>query len=179
VVFRAGDAGRRFVLAVDGLDAGLFLQRFDLQNLNATGKFDGVLPLVFVGTTGRIEGGKLTARPEGGMIQYVGDVGQDKMGGASRLAFDALRSLRYRSLALALDGDLDGELVTAISFTGTNLTPVQLGGGLPLRSNGLPFKFGITVRAPFRALLGTVASFSDARSLLRNTQVDTVVPPKP
>lgn len=179
VVFRAGDAGRRFVLAVDGLDAGLFLQRFDLQNLNATGKFDGVLPLVFVGTTGRIEGGKLTARPEGGMIQYVGDVGQDKMGGASRLAFDALRSLRYRSLALALDGDLDGELVTAISFTGTNLTPVQLGGGLPLRSNGLPFKFRITVRAPFRALLGTVASFSDARSLLRNTQVDTVVPPKP
>lgn len=179
VIFRAGEPRRRYVLIVDGLDAGQFLQRFDLKNLNATGRFDGVLPLVFAGTTGRIEGGLLTARPEGGMIQYVGDVGQDSMGAAGRLAFDALRSMRYRSLTLALDGDLDGELVTAIGFTGTNLAPVNLGGTLPLRSNGLPFKFGITVRAPFRALLGTVASFSDARSLLRNAQPDPAEPPKP
>jgi translocation and assembly module TamB len=179
VIFRSGEARRRYVLAVDGLDAGQFLQRFDLKNLNATGRFDGVLPLVFIGTTGRIEGGLLTARAEGGMIQYVGNVGQDSMGAAARLAFDALRSMRYHSLTLALDGDLDGELVTAISFSGTNVAPVQVGGGLPLRSNGLPFKFGITVRAPFRALLGTVASFSDARSLLHNAQPDPAAPPKP
>ncbi|MBC7637065.1 MAG: YdbH domain-containing protein [Acetobacteraceae bacterium] len=179
VIVRAGETRRRYVLIVDGLDAGQFLQRFDLKNLNATGRFDGVLPLVFAGTSGRIEGGLLTARPEGGMIQYVGDVGQASMGATARLAFDALRSMRYHSLTLALDGDLDGELVTAISFTGTNLAPVNLGGTLPLRSNGLPFKFGITVRAPFRALLGTVASFSDARSLLRNAQPDPAEPPKP
>ncbi len=179
VIFRAGETRRRYVLVVDGLDAGQFLQRFDLKNLNATGRFDGLLPLVFAGTSGRIEGGLLTARPEGGMIQYVGDVGQESMGAAGRLAFDALRSMRYHSLTLALDGDLDGELVTAISFTGTNLAPVNLGGTLPLRSNGLPFKFGITVRAPFRALLGTVASFSDARSLLRNAQPDPAEPPRP
>ncbi|MBC7637206.1 MAG: YdbH domain-containing protein, partial [Acetobacteraceae bacterium] len=179
VIVRAGEIRRRYVLIVDGLDAGQFLQRFDLKNLNATGRFDGVLPLVFAGTSGRIEGGLLTARPEGGMIQYVGDVGQESMGAAARLAFDALRSMRYHSLTLALDGDLDGELVTAIGFTGTNLAPVNLGGALPLRSNGLPFKFGITVRAPFRALLGTAASFSDARSLLRNAQPDPAKPPEP
>ena len=179
VIFRAGEPRRRYVLIVDGLDAGQFLQRFDLKNLNASGRFDGVLPLVFAGTAGRIEGGLLTARPEGGMIQYVGDVGQASMGGAARLAFDALRSMRYHALTLALDGDLDGELVTAVSFAGTNVAPVNLGSALPLRSNGLPFKFGITVRAPFRALLGTVASFSDARSLLRNAQPDLVGPPKP
>ncbi len=184
VVFRAGEAQRRYVLAVHGLDAGLFLQRFDLKNLNASGTFDGVLPLVFAGSTGRIEGGRLTARAGGGMIQYVGDVGQESMGAASQLAFDALRSMRYRSLTLALDGDLDGELVTAVNFVGTNEAPVKLGGGLPLRSDNLPFKFGITVRAPFRALLGTVASFSDARSLLQKAQADAdaaaaAPPPKP
>jgi len=177
VTFRAGEVRRRYVLAVDGLDAGQFLQRFDLKNLNATGRFDGVLPLVFAGNVGRIEGGLLTAHPGGGMIQYVGEVGQDSMGAAARLAFDALRSMRYRALTLALDGDLDGELVTAISFTGTNQVPVKVGGGLPLRSNGLPFKFAITVRAPFRALLGTVASFSDARGLLHKAQSDTAEKP--
>jgi translocation and assembly module TamB len=178
VIFRTGEARRRYVLAVDGLDAGQFLQRFDLKNLNATGRFDGVLPLVFADNIGRIEGGLLTARAEGGMIQYVGEVGQDSMGAASRLAFDALRSMRYRALTLALDGDLDGELVTAISFTGTNQAPVKLGGGgLPLGSNGLPFKFAITIRAPFRALLGTVASFSDARGLLHKAQSDTAEKP--
>jgi len=72
VVFRAGEGRRRYVLAVDGLDAGLFLQRFDLKNLNASGRFDGVLPLVFAGTIGRIEGGLLTARAGGGMIALGG-----------------------------------------------------------------------------------------------------------
>jgi hypothetical protein len=179
VVFQAGAAQRRYVLAVEDLDAGQFLQRFDLNNLNATGQFDGVLPLVFAGTTGRIVGGRLTAQPAGGMIQYVGEVGQASMGAGARLAFDALRSMRYHALTLALDGDLDGELVTAINFAGTNLTPVKLGGSLPLQSSGMPFKFGITVRAPFRSLLGTMASFSDARSLLRAAPAGTAAPPKP
>lgn len=176
VIFRTGEPRRSFVLAVDGLEADQFLQRFELKNLNATGRFDGILPLVFIGSVGRIEGGLLTARSAGGTIQYVGDVGQESMGAAARLAFDALRRLRYRSLSLALDGDLDGELVTAINFTGTNEAPVQVAGGLPLQSSGLPFKFGVTVRAPFRALLGTVASFSDARALLRSASPESPEP---
>ena len=179
VVLRAGETRRAFDLAVDGLDAGQFLQRFDLKNLNATGIFDGVLPLVFEGNAGRIEGGLLTARPAGGTIQYVGEVGQDSMGAAARLAFDALRRLRYRSLTLALDGDLDGEVVTAVNFAGTNEQPVRVGGSLPIRSSGLPFKFAVTVRAPFRALLGTVASFSDARSILRSAQSRPEPNPEP
>ena len=170
VTVRAGDTRRTFELAVDGLDAEQFLNRFQLSNLNVTGRFDGVLPLVFAGDVGRIEGGVLTARAGGGLLQYVGDVGQDSMGAAGRLAFDALRRLRYRSLSLTLDGDLDGELVTAINFAGINEVPVRAAGGLPIRATGLPFKFGVTVRAPFRALLGTAASFSDARSVIRATK---------
>ena len=166
-VLRAGTAARKFAIDVDGLDAEQFLQRFQIKNLNATGKFDGVLPLIFEGSTGRIVGGVLEARAGGGLIQYVGEVGQASMGAAGRLAFDALRRLRYRTLTLRLDGDLDAEIVTAIDFTGSSEAPLTAGSPLPVRTTGLPFKFGVTVRAPFRALLGAAASFSDARAVIR------------
>ncbi len=168
VTISAGELRREFTLDVSGIDAGLFLQRFELEDVNATGTFDGTLPLVFDGSAGRVVGGTLTARNGGGLIQYVGDVGADSMGAAGRLAFDALKRMRYRSLSLSLDGDLDGELVTAVRFAGTNEAPVRPAGGVPLRAAGLPFKFNVTVRAPFRRLLGTAASFSDAREIIRS-----------
>lgn len=169
VVVRTGVARRTFTVAVDGLDGEQFLQRFQIKNLNVTGRFDGQLPLVFDSGVGRIEGGVLTARAAGGVLQYVGEVGQASMGAAGRLAFDALRRLRYRALTLRLDGELDGELVTGIDFSGVNEVPLQPAGHLPLRAANIPFKFGVTVRAPFRALLGTAASFSDVRSVLHAT----------
>ncbi len=168
VTIRAADARRDFVLSVDNLDGEQFLQKFEIKNLNVTGRFDGRLPLVFEGTKGRIEGGKLVARAGGGLVQYVGDVANSDLGGGAKLAFDALRRLRYQNLALDFDGDLDGELVTQLRFAGTNEAATTLGGGpLPIRATGLPFKFNVTVRAPFRALLGTAASFSDVRPLIR------------
>ena len=168
VTVRAADAVRSFTLTVDGLDAEQFLQKFDIKDLNITGRFDGKLPLVFADGKGRIVAGSLVARPGGGLVQYVGAVGGEDTGAAARLAFDALRRLRYHSLALDLDGDLDGELVTQLRFAGTNEAATTLGGGpLPIRATGLPFRFNVTVRAPFRALLGTASSFSDVRPLIR------------
>lgn len=168
VTVRAGDTMRSFTLTVDGLDAEQFLQKFEIKDLNVTGRFDGRLPLVFADGKGRIAGGTLVARAGGGLVQYVGAVGGADTGAAARLAFDALRRLRYDSLAINLDGDLDGELVTQLRFAGTNEAEATLGGGpLPIRATGLPFRFNIDVRAPFRALLGTASSFSDVRPLLR------------
>jgi hypothetical protein len=168
VTIRAGDTMRSFTLAVEDLDAEQFLQKFDIKNLNVTGRFDGKLPLVFAEGKGRITAGILVARPGGGLIQYVGAVGGENTGAAARLAFDALRRLRYRNLSLDLDGDLDGELVTQLRFAGTNEATTTLGRGpLPIRATGLPFRFNVTVRAPFRALLGTASSFSDVRPLIR------------
>ncbi|QXQ06964.1 YdbH domain-containing protein [Sphingosinicellaceae bacterium] len=168
VTIRAGDLRRDFLLTVDGLDAQLFLQKFEIKDVNVTGIFDGRLPLVFADGHGRIAAGTLVARAGGGLVQYVGAVGGEDLGAGARLAFDALRRLRYKSLTLDLDGDLDGELVTQLRFTGTNEAQTTLGGGpLPIKATGLPFKFNVTVRAPFRALLGTAASFSDVRPLIR------------
>ena len=167
VTIRTGDLRRDFLLTVDDLDAELFLQRFEIKNLNVTGRFDGTLPLVFADGKGRIVAGRLRSRRGGGLIQYVGEVGNEALGAGGKLAFDALRRLRYENVALDLDGDLDGELVTNLRFAGKNEAAATLGGPLPIRATGLPFKFNVTVRAPFRALLGTAASFSDVRPLIR------------
>ena len=177
VVIRSGDLRRDFLLSVDGLDAQLFLQKFEIKDVNVTGIFDGRLPLVFADGHGRIVAGSLVARAGGGLVQYVGAVGGEDLGAGARLAFDALRRLRYKSLTLDLDGDLDGELVTQLRFTGTNEAQTTLGGGpLPIKATGLPFKFNVTVRAPFRALLGTASSFSDVRPLIRPGATPQVQP---
>ncbi len=173
VTIAIGDTIRSFRLTAENLDAEQFLQRFEIKNLNVTGRFDGLLPLVFAGGRGRIVGGHLQARPGGGLVQYVGEIGGENIGASAKLAFDALRRLRYRNLGLDLDGDLDAELVTQLHFDGINEASTRIGGAAPIRATGLPFKFNVTVRAPFRALLGTAASFSDVRPLLRqpNEQV--------
>lgn len=175
----ADEPVRRFTLDVEGADAAQFLARFDIPNLNVTGIFDGQMPLVFDGPSGRIEKGLLVARPPGGVIQYAGEVGADAMGAGGRLAFDALKRLRYRSLGLAFDGALDGEIVTAIRFTGTNEAPVAPAAGVPVRASGLPFKFNVTVRAPFRQLLGAAASFGDVRETIRAGAAAEGAPPAP
>jgi hypothetical protein len=167
VTIARGDTVRSFRLTAENLDAEQFLLRFDIKNLNVTGRFDGLLPLAFAGGRGRIVGGHLQARPGGGLVQYVGEIGSENIGAGARLAFDALRRLRYRNLGLDLDGDLDGELVTQLHFDGINEASTRIGGAAPIRATGLPFKFNVTVRAPFRALLGTAASFNDVRPLLR------------
>lgn len=158
---------RRFTVHVKGLDAALFLQKLEFKNLHATGRFDGVLPVVFDKTGGRIDGGWLTARPGGGSIQYAGEVGEADMGAAARFAFDALKKLRYNALTLEMNGQLDGELVTAIRFSGINEAPVRPAGGVPVKASGLPFRFNVTVRAPFQRLLNSAASLSDARTVIR------------
>ena len=73
--FRGCEVGRCYVLAADGGDVVPCLHGVHRKNLKATGRLHGVLPLVFIGTTGDIEGGLLTARGEGGMLQYVGNGG--------------------------------------------------------------------------------------------------------
>jgi hypothetical protein len=175
VTIRVGDTSRHFRLTVENLDAQQFLQRFEIKNLNVTGRFDGILPLVFADGRGQIVGGHLEARQGGGLIQYVGEIGGENVGASAKLAFDALRRLRYRNVGLDLDGDLDGELVTQLHFDGISEASTRIGAGMPINSTGLPFKFNVSVRAPFRALLGTAASFSDVRPLIR-AQNETVQP---
>ena len=163
----------------------------ELDNISATGTFDGILPLIFNSQGGRIAGGVLVARqqgmpalimPEGvlpsipcdsnrqsGVLSYVGPVSNEQLGTMGRMAFDALKNLQYKCLTILMDGALDGEMVTNVVFNGVNRG--QLGdapGGIARSFVGLPFIFNVRISAPFRGLLGTAQSFIDPTQTIRD-----------
>ncbi|WP_298090688.1 YdbH domain-containing protein, partial [uncultured Sphingomonas sp.] len=164
-------AERRLTFHVRGASAGQFLQQFDFENLNATGVFDGALPMVFDEGGGRIEHGSLGMREGGGTLAYVGDLSQKDLGFWGNLAFGALRSLRYRTLNMTMNGPLAGEMVTDVRFTGVSQGKGAKSNFLIRRLQRLPFVFNIRIKAPFRGLLDSAQSFWDPKRLVqRNLQ---------
>ena len=166
----AAQAQRRLTFRVRGMAADRFLQQFDFDNLNATGTFDGVLPMIFDQSGGRIENGRLTVRPGGGTIAYVGPITQKNIGFWPNLAFQALKSLRYRNLGITMNGPLAGEMVTEVRFAGVSQGEGAKRGGIVGlvvgRLQRLPFVFNIRITAPFRGLLDATASFYDPKRLV-------------
>jgi translocation and assembly module TamB len=175
---------RRLTFRVDGLDAAKFIQQLEFENLSATGIFDGAMPMIFDDQGGRIVGGKIAARSGGGTLSYVGDVSNAKMNVFAKLAFDALKGIRYNNLVIEMDGALDGEIVSKVSFRGVNEAPRNEKRGYFARQfSNLPFIFNIAIRAPFRGLLATARTFQDPSSLLRGLPIpgatvpDSIVTP--
>lgn len=176
----ARPSDRHLTFRVAGMDAAQFVQQFDFKNIAVTGTFDGVIPMIFDANGGRIVGGRLDVRRGGGTLAYVGEVSNADLGTFGKLAFDALKSIRYDNLAIQLDGSLDGEIVSKVIFTGVNEAPLD-GKAAPvgmLQSlTGLPFKFNITIRAPFRGLINSAQSLTDPRGLIsRSIGTDVELP---
>jgi hypothetical protein len=176
---------KRLVFQVKGLDAASFIQQMEFSNINATGTFDGIIPMEFDERGGRIIGGHLIARPEGGTLSYIGELTDKQLGAYGKLAFDALKSLRYSKLTIDLGGDLAGEFLAGIQLDGVARDPVlttaEPGGGVSgmvvRRALGqlakIPFEFNISIRGPFRALIATARSFEDPSNLIQS-----VLPPE-
>ena len=162
-----GAAERHLTLRVAGIEADRFLQQVEFRNLSATGIFDGVLPMAFDAAGGRIDGGRLQVREGGGTIAYVGELGQKQLGFWGDLAFQALKSLRYRSLSIAMDGPLAGEMLTEVRFAGVTQGQGARSNFLVRRLQRLPFVFNVRIKAPFRGLVDTTASFGDPSGLIR------------
>lgn len=153
---------RRYVFEIEGLDAAAFVARFELPNISATGRFDGVVPIVFdANGNGRIEGGQLTSRPPGGNVSYVGDLTYKDLSPIANFAFDALRSLDYERMTIAMNGSLTGEIVTNVS-----IEQVKQGEGakrnfITRALGSLPIQFKINIRAPFYQLITSFKSLRD------------------
>ncbi|MET0270323.1 MAG: YdbH domain-containing protein, partial [Sphingomonas sp.] len=162
------NAVRRMTFRARGVDAAEFVEQFDFKNVAVTGTFDGVVPILFDEHGGHIAGGRLAVRRGGGVIAYVGEISNANLGRFGSLAFDALKRMRYRRLVIELDGPLDGELVSRLLFDGTNETPKKAvrSKGLLAPFMNLPFRFRITIRAPFRGLLNSARSLNDPRGLI-------------
>ncbi|MET0178873.1 MAG: YdbH domain-containing protein, partial [Novosphingobium sp.] len=182
---------RRYTLIIDGLDAARFVERMGLANISATGIFDGRLPLVFaagsgteqlgaavgtlvgIGTTkgveaaastpgsGRIEGGILTSRPPGGNVSYVGELTKRDLSTMANFAFQTLRSLDYRAMTIELNGALEGEIVTRVSFDGVRQGEGAKRNILTRAIADIPIKMIINIRAPFYQLLTSMKALYD------------------
>ncbi|MBL8536013.1 MAG: YdbH domain-containing protein [Hyphomonadaceae bacterium] len=166
----------RIELRLRDVDAAALLATLKIPDLAATGQVEGEFPLLLNRRSAFIENGVLRARPGGGLISYTGNAGQNATGPA-RIAFDALRSFRYDNLLLTLDGDLNGEVVSSIAFSGQNSgRAVDLGDIAPIPGvgrvtvRGVPFDFNVRVTAPFRRLAQTAASITDPTTLLNQAR---------
>ena len=170
---------KHLTFRVVGLDAARFIQNMEFSNISATGIFDGIIPMEFDQGGGRVVGGRLSARPGGGTLSYIGELTDRDLGVYGKMAFDALKELRYDRFDMTLDGDLAGEFVTRIDLDGVArnpTTPIQAPGGAigqlvvgralsELRR--IPFQFNIRIKGPFRALIGTARSFQDPSLLIQ------------
>ena len=161
----SGRNAKRLTFEVVGLNAKTFVDTMGFKEIGATGVFDGVLPMIFDDEGGRIVGGRLDSRPGGGTLSYNGVVNKANTGMVSKLAFDALRDLRFKSMIIRLDGYLDGEFGTRLTVEGVGLgnTSTQRF----IRSiNRIPFKFNVNIKGPFRALIATAKSFRDPTDII-------------
>jgi translocation and assembly module TamB len=168
----------QFILTLQDVDAAELISTFEIPDLAATGTVEGNFPLLLTRRSAFIQNGVLRASAEGGTIAYTGNAGGDAAGPA-RIAFDALRNFRYDALSLTLDGDLNGEVVSSIEFSGHNAgRAVDLGDIAPIPGvgrvtvRGVPFDFNVRVSAPFRSLAQTAATITDPTALLNRAQGD-------
>jgi hypothetical protein len=170
VAINLGASERRaYVLEISGLEAALFVQRMELENISATGTFDGTLPLIFdEAGNGRIEGGRLASRG-GGNVSYVGALTYEDLSPMANFAFDALRSLDYSRMTVAMDGPLTGEIVTRVRFDGVSQGAGAKRNLITRQIGKLPFRFVVNVRAPFYKLITSIKAMYDP-AMVRNPQ---------
>jgi translocation and assembly module TamB len=171
-------AQRHLTFRITRLDAAAFVQQLAFPNIAATGIFDGTLPMIFDQAGGRIDGGALVARRGGGTLAYVGELSNAQLGTMGKLAFDALKAIRYNSLSIGLNGRLDGEIVSSVTFDGVRQETGETTMAARLIRN-LPFRFNIQIRAPFRGLMGSARAFVDPSVLLQNGVPPATAPSTP
>ena len=162
----SAENARRLSFDIVGVDAAVFLQSFGFDNINATGVFDGTLPVEFDGLGGRIVNGRIDSRAGGGTLAYVGELSNRNLGVIANFAFGALRSLKYDDLTIILNGDLDGEMVTDIRFGGVGQGEGATRNFLTNQVAKLPLVFNVKIRAPFRQLLTSAKGFYDPSLLI-------------
>ena len=153
---------RGYILQIEGLETARFIERMQLGNLSATGTLDGTIPVIFDAEgNGRLQGGLLRSRPPGGNVAYVGQLTYEDLTPMADFAFDALRSLDYRQLSIALDGPLTGELVTRVNLEGVSQGVGTQQNFITRRLARLPIRLIVNLRAPFYRLISSVRSLYD------------------
>ena len=160
------EKARYLTFEMHGLDAAKFLNQMDFENLNATGMFDGQLPMVFDADGGRIMNGTLVSREGGGTIAYVGELTYKDLSPYGNFAFNALKSIRYQSLTIVMNGEIDGEIITDVRFSGLQQGEGAKQNYITRQLAKLPIQFNVKITAPFMQLLSSVRGYYDPSLLV-------------
>ncbi|WP_181883607.1 intermembrane phospholipid transport protein YdbH family protein [Sphingorhabdus pulchriflava] len=174
-------AERNLTFRLIGLDAEKFLAGYDLQNLQVEGVFDGTLPMVFNQEGGRIVGGSLVSRTGGGQLSYLGELTYEDMGVFANFAFQALRSIRFTEMRMGVEGKLDGEIITDVSFEGLQQGSLAQQNFITKQLAKVPIKFNVRIEAEFLQLIGSIRGLYDADYALQQgkTLIDGQKDPVP
>ncbi|WP_165859687.1 intermembrane phospholipid transport protein YdbH family protein [Tsuneonella suprasediminis] len=157
---------RRYVFEIVGLDAAQFIQRMELENLAATGIFDGTVPIVFDRNgVGRIDHGMLIARAPGGNVSYLGELTYKDKGAIANFAFDVLKSIDYSQMVLTMEGRLTGEIITHVSLDGVRQGEGAKRNFLTRRIAALPIRLNVNISAPFYQLISSIKAMYDPASV--------------
>ncbi len=157
---------RAYIFEIVGLDAAQFIAQMELENISATGTFDGTVPIIFnAAGNGRIEEGVLLSREPGGNISYVGELTYEDLSAIANFAFDALRSLDYSQMRVVMNGPLTGEIVTQVHFDGVRQGEDAETNFITRQLARLPIQFRINIRAQFYQLITSVKSMYDPASV--------------
>ena len=157
------ESERRLTFRVIGMDAAKFLEPYGLSNLQVTGIFDGTLPMIFDQDGGRIVGGALVSRPGGGEISYLGELTYENLGTMANFAFDALKSIRYSTMEMGIGGNIAGEIVTDVSFTGVQQGSLAKRNIITKQLAKIPIQFNVSIKAQFLQLISSIRGLYDAQ----------------
>jgi hypothetical protein len=151
---------KRLTFELQGFDAKMFFDSLGFQGIELSGTFDGVLPMIFDESGGRIVGGRLDSRPPGGELKYSGT---RPAGLAPGIAFDLLSDIKYKTMVVRLNGDLAGEFATKLTIDGVSLGPTHgfAAGMVRKVLSQIPIRLNVNINGPFRALIQMAKAFKD------------------
>ncbi|MES2119182.1 MAG: YdbH domain-containing protein [Pseudomonadota bacterium] len=157
---------KRLTFEVVGFDAKQFVDSLGFAGIEITGTFDGFLPMIFDESGGRIVGGRLDSRGDGGVFRYTGT--KPKAGMIADAVFSLLTDLRYRQMVVRLDGDLSGEFASRVTIDKISLgTGGGLAGGIIRGAfSKVPLRLNLNINGPFRALIQTAKAYKDPRQAI-------------
>lgn len=113
-----------FGIEVEGLELEQIAALEAGSGIEATGKLDGVLPIILLAQGPQVPAGTLLARAPGGTVKYKGQSAESlKQSDPSvSLAMQVLDDFRYDKLQTDVTYQPDGELILGLQFQGHNPT---------------------------------------------------------
>lgn len=130
---------------ISGLDAALLVDLADVDDLEAEGALNGIIPIKFTEKGIVIDDAQLSSIGKGVLRYRSASAAQSlkQSGESAEILAQALEDFRYDDLDIRLDGPLDGEIIANAQINGSN----------PNLYNGKRIELNVTLQGALREFL--------------------------